>query len=343
MTNNEEKIAVVSYSTGKDGLAALLIALDEYGPDRVVCVSVDTGNEHEFFHTHLDYTRQRLNIKIDVLRADFTSDIERKRKYIAEKWPGKGVSDDVVERALKHLHPTGNPFLDLCMLKGRFPSRMAQFCTQELKKKPLDAYMTALMGQGYKWSQLESWRGIRRDESAKRADAQEHEVGDWIIRHPIAHWTAQQTVDFVKSRGVELNPLYSMGMGRVGCMPCINCGKDELAEIAKRFPEHIDRIREWEELVRLASKRGFATFFATDPEYSYIEKPGWTYAPEKIDVEGAEPIIRPRWMEPDSDIYERGRIDNRVEWAKTSHGGKQYDLMRFMPANQCSSLYGLCE
>jgi Lon protease-like protein len=34
-------------------------------------------------------------------------------------------------------------------------------------------------------------------------------------------------------------------MGRVGCMPCINCRKDELREIALRFPETIERIERW--------------------------------------------------------------------------------------------------
>jgi 3'-phosphoadenosine 5'-phosphosulfate sulfotransferase (PAPS reductase)/FAD synthetase len=54
---------------------------------------------------------------------------------------------------------------------------------------------------------------------------------------------------------VKLNPLYFLGMSRVGCMPCINCRKDELLEISKRFPKYIDIKREWESLVSMASKR----------------------------------------------------------------------------------------
>ena len=38
-----------------------------------------------------------------------------------------------------------------------------------------------------------------------------------------------------------------MGMGRVGCMPCINCRKDELLEISKRFPEVIERITRFQD------------------------------------------------------------------------------------------------
>lgn len=234
---------------------------------------------------------------------------------MAKTWREEGVPEAIVERALSVLHPTGNPFLDLCTWKGRFPSRKALFCTQELKRRPLDNLMLDLIGSGH---EVSSWRGIRRDESQNRANALEHDVAaeGWKIEHPIVHWTAQQTIDFVLSRGLKLNPLYSLGMGRVGCMPCINCNKDELLEISKRFPAHIDRIREWESIVSMAAKRGLTTFF-TD---------------------------RKEGEESDSEIFARLNVDARVRWAQTSHGGRRADWIREMePAAACSSLYGLCE
>lgn len=107
----------------------------------------------------------------------------------------------------------------------------------------------------------------------------------------------------------RVNPLYTQGMGRVGCLPCINCSKDELREIATRFPEAIEQIRRFESLVSQASKRAQATFFHH------------------------------------SDGYEAGRIDQMVEWAKTSRGGVQYDIFFVQPGEPtgCSSSYGLCE
>lgn len=307
---------VVSLSGGKDSTAVVLLAL-EYAAKhncRVIFVFADTGNEHEITLAYLfDYLAPRLGVEISIVRADFSKDIARKRIYCAEKWPGKGVPDDIIQRAIAALVSTGIPFLDLCIWKGRFPSRKAQFCTQELKRYPMDAFMGDLLADG----PLESWRGIRRDESQNRKDAKSEEMTPegWKVVHPIVDWTAQRTVDFVISHGVELNPLYSQGMKRVGCMPCINCGKDELLEIARRFPAHIDRIREWESLVAEASKRGFSTFFATDTDGT----------------------------ETDAEIAAKGRIDQRVEWAKTSRGGVSYDLERFMPPSECSSVYGLCE
>lgn len=297
----------------------------------------DTGNEEEVTLEHVhDYLPRALGKPVRTFRMNFDARIAAKRIYIAEHWDRKGVPAAHIEQALAILQPTGNPFLDLCLWKGRFPSRMAQFCTQELKRRPMDDYMLSQLEAGH---EVESWRGVRRDESEARRNAKllERAAEGWAIVHPIVYWTAQQTIDFVRSRGIELNPLYSQGMGRVGCFPCINCGKDELLEIATRYPEHVARIREWERLVGLASKRGISSFFTDKMKVSKTPIAGWTH----YEPEGDLPE---RWVEPVADVLKRCTIDERVEWAKTSRGGTQYDLLRAeLPSPACSSSYGLCE
>lgn len=308
------RLVVVSISGGKDSTATAILAIEQFGVDRCRCVFADTGNEHE---ATLEYVYDYLPTvfgSVVTVRADFSREIANKRTYVATMWPGKGVPDEIVERALSVLHPTGVPFLDLCLWKGRFPSRNAQFCTQHLKRLPLDAHLLGCMAEGY---DVESWRGIRRDESARRYHTPERErvAEGYEIVHPIAAWSAQATIDFVRARGIKLNPLYSQGMHRVGCMPCINCCKGELLEISKRFPQHIEKIREWERLVCLAAKRGWTTFF----------------------TDGL------RDGETNAAFFERMRIDARVHWAATSRGGRQLDALRMAPPAACSSVYGLCE
>jgi len=314
MTELKKPLAVVSVSGGKDSTATALLAMERMGLENCRFVFADTGNEHELT---LDYVHEYLPTvvgSIVTLKADFTRQIAGKREYVKNKWPEKGVPQAIIERALSVLHPTGNPFLDMATWKGRFPSRKAQFCTQELKRRPIDQFMLDRLGEGY---DLSSWRGIRREESQNRKDAKSRELAaeGWWIEHPIVDWTAQQTVDFVIGRGVRLNPLYSLGMKRVGCMPCINCGKDELLEIAKRFPEHVARIREWESIVCRSSKLAWTTFF----------------------TDGAEED------ETNEAIFKRLSIDSRILWAQTAHGGRQQDFVRMEPPAACSSLYGLCE
>ncbi|MHB8322636.1 MAG: phosphoadenosine phosphosulfate reductase domain-containing protein [Acidithiobacillus sp.] len=219
-------------------------------------------------------------------------------------------SNKAKRRALAVLHPTGNPFLDLCLWKGRFPSRMTQFCTEELKRNMAVEFQLKLIDQGFS---VVSWQGIRRGESPNRRNAKKSErIGPrlWTFR-PLVDWTAQQTVDFVRRQACPLNPLYSQGQSRVGCV-CINSGKMDLAQIAFRYPEEIARLAEWELQVSDASKRGYSTFMC------------------------------------DSDSRTDGRaifadlnIHARVRWAKGDNG--TMDLFDQLDVPVCASAYGLCE
>lgn len=221
---------------------------------------------------------------------------------------------EVVRIAAEMHKPTGNPFLDLCISKGRFPSRMAQFCTEELKTIPIT---TQVVGPMLKAGPVLQWLGIRAEESANRAKQlrfNRHESGCHVWR-PIFDWTVQQVWDQHRRHGIKPNPLYALGMGRVGCMPCINCRKSELRNIADLFPEHIDRIRQWEQVVASANKRHSATFFPAVTDPTDVDRPG-TYS----------------------------RIDTLVEWSRTSRGGRQFDLFfQKQQGGGCTSDLGLCE
>ena len=307
---------LVSVSGGKDSTASLLLALEQT-ESPVEAMFCDTGNEHPLTYEYVDYLEQKTGVKIARLKADFTAWWWRKRDYVRDKWPDKGVPQDIIESALRVLNqgPTGNPFLDLCVIKGRFPSRMAQFCTQYLKREPAEAH-TMKMLSGRKW--LESWQGVRADESANRAKLPQREVefGQWepekegfLIYRPILYWNVEQVFAQHRKHGVDPNPLYSQGMSRVGCMPCINARKSEVAEIHKRFPEHIERISEWESVVSGAAKRGFATFMAS------------------------------RGESDSKKAFAEGNIWQKVKWANNY----TEDVFDGVENNTCASAYGLCE
>lgn len=310
---------IVSVSGGKDSTALLLLAIEREA-ENLQAVFADTGHEHPQTYEYVQYLNDRV-FPIRTVKADFTKDIERKREYVRAKWPEKGVPPETVERAIDALVPTGNPFLDLCIWKGRFPSTKARFCSEELKRNPIiEQVQMPLLEQGHT---IWSWQGVRADESLARRNLPELEcVGGsdgagrlWNYR-PILKWTAEDCFAMHKKHGILHNPLYEQGMGRVGCMPCIHARKDELLEISRRFPEEIQRVAEWERMVQSASKMGTATFFAA-ASLGHHEN------------EGAQ---------------EAGHIFNHVEWSKTSRGGVQYDMLRVQNDGPvCSSIYGLCE
>lgn len=306
---------IVSVSGGKDSTALLLLAIERQ-PDNLQAVFADTGNEHEITYDYVKYISDHV-FPIRTVRADFTRQIAGKKEYVLTKWSEKGVDAAAIERAATALVPTGNPFLDLCIWKGRFPSSQAAFCSEELKRNQIITQVqNPLLQAG---DDVISWQGVRRDESRKRRNLPENEAKLtldngatlWNYR-PILDWTAEDCFAMHRKHGIKHNPLYEMGMGRVGCMPCINCRKDELLEISRRFPEAIERIKAWEEAVKQASKQQAATFFSAD---------------------GMSAVVAATQT-----------IETVVEWAKTSRGGKQYDWLRMEnDGPRCSSIYGLCE
>jgi 3'-phosphoadenosine 5'-phosphosulfate sulfotransferase (PAPS reductase)/FAD synthetase len=314
-------IHLVSVSGGKDSTATLAMALELHGRENVLGCFADTGNEHESTYDYVRYLEDATGVPIKWFRRDWADDWAHRIEYVRTQWPLKGVADAVIQCVLSvlELGPTGNPFLDLCILKGRFPARRAQFCTSELKTIPLTEYAMELIEQhGSVWS----WQGIRIDESHSRktrmqgtgacVNAFEVVGGGLFINRPILRWKASDVFDAHRAYGLKPNPLYSLGADRVGCLPCINAGKDEILNIWKRFPEHLHRIAEWERVVGLASKRKQATFFPA---------PGDT-----------------------NTAYERGNVWQVVEWSKTKRGGKLLDLFRVHDESPaCSSSFGLCE
>lgn len=304
---------VVSVSGGKDSTALLLLAM-ERGAENLQAVFADTGHEHQQTYDYVRYLEQATGVPIRWVRADFADRIAGKARYVREKWAEKGVPIDVVDRALSVLDrgPTGNPFLDLCIWKGRFPSTKARFCSEELKRNPIvEQVQIPLMDAG---DAVISWQGVRADESPARANLPETEdVGGGLLNYrPILKWSADDCFAMHRKHGIKHNPLYEQGMGRVGCMPCIHARKDELLEISKRFPEEVARVAEWEQIVAAASRRGGATFFTARSD--------------------------------DNEWAVTQNIHTFVNWSKTSRGGKQYDMLRSDDDGpSCSSIYGLCE
>jgi 3'-phosphoadenosine 5'-phosphosulfate sulfotransferase (PAPS reductase)/FAD synthetase len=310
--SEKNPIALVSVSGGKDSTATWLVALERLPKERIIPVFADTGNEHESTYEYIRYLGRRLGFSVKTVRADFTDWWWERRNYIRDVWPTKeDVPASLIERALKVFDkgPTGNPFLDLCLIKGRFPSRTAQFCTDFLKKQPLNRYLNEMVAEH---GAVESWQGVRADESARRRNLPERETfadsGElFSIYRPILRWNVEMVFEQHRKHNVEPNPLYKLGMSRVGCMPCVNANKDDVLEISKRFPQHIERIAEWEELVGVVCRAGMATFFAPLKEGQ---------------INGIRDV---------------------VQWSKTARGGVNLDMFRGQESESCSSRYGLCE
>lgn len=201
---------IVSFSGGKDSTALILWALENVGQFDVIFA--DTGWEHPITYQYVDEIEQTVLKKHGCKLHRVKS-----RKY-------EGFEDLAVKRKI-------------------VPSTKARFCTQELKLYPIHDFIHS---NEFNNERTTMYVGVRAEESPSRAKLAEEAFdidyyGCWIKR-PLLRWSSQDVFDIMKKHGVEPNPLYKMGMKRVGCMPCIMSGLKEFKEISIRFPEVIEKV-----------------------------------------------------------------------------------------------------
>lgn len=199
---------IISFSGGKDSTALVLWAIEQgLDFDTVFC---DTGWEVQSIYDYIKYVVDTFIMpgSLIVLKSD--------------KYDGMA---------------------DLCEKKGRAPSTMARFCTEELKVKPMIEYVNSIEGEKI------VYQGIRAEESPRRAAMQQNgfsEIYNCEVRRPLFHWTHQDVFSIHQKHNCKINPLYMKGFARVGCMPCIMARHGEMRQIIKQYPERIDAIREIE-------------------------------------------------------------------------------------------------
>ncbi|MCP3921688.1 MAG: phosphoadenosine phosphosulfate reductase family protein [Desulfobacterales bacterium] len=212
---------VLSISGGKDSTAMYLYALErgiEFLP-----IFADTGNEHEITYDYVKTLHEKTGgPEVKIVKADFSSRILKRRMFISRDQRKKKLrySNKMKKRILENLYPSGNPFLDLCMLKGRFPSTRARFCSQELKGLTIYSEVFESLADN---NIILSWQGVRADESRERANYRVSEIdkknNNIINYRPLLKWDVQRVFQIHKKHEIRPNPLYQKGFSRVGCFP----------------------------------------------------------------------------------------------------------------------------
>lgn len=294
---------IVPISGGKDSQATAIWCRNHIQGE-LTYVFNDTGWEHEKTYHHLLYLQECMNIEIIVLTN---------KKY-----------------------PAG--MVDLVRKKGRFPSTMARFCTEELKTKPMIDF---ILEQN---DDMIVYQGIRAEESKNRAkmemaedyfryyfepiwvdegtgigkfrDYRRREVKYFaefyktIVMRPIFKWKVNQVFDYIKEYGQTVNPLYFTGVKRVGCYPCVMCQLAEVKIIAQNDPERLDEIADIETEVDM-------TFFPID------------YIPERF---CSKPVVRKDGVPAKAPLIE--------DVKKYVYDANQLEIFE---APACQSIYNICE
>ncbi len=230
---------IVTFSGGKDSMAALLWVRNNLTKD-FITVFADTGWESEITYQYIHEVSQKLDLNLVKIK-----------------------STEV------------DGFVDMTIKKKRFPSSQARFCTEILKIKPTIDFILDEVNEDVLIVQ-----GIRADESHSRSlmskqctffkyyfqpygknkegkpkfhTYRKKEVlnfrrnhSDDILR-PVFDWKAQEVMDYILENGFDPNPLYSKGMKRVGCFPCVMSTQQDIKSIMNFFPERIQELKDIEE------------------------------------------------------------------------------------------------
>lgn len=199
---------IVSVSGGKDSTALYLWALERFGRDGFKAVFADTGHEHP---VTLNYLRN-----LPTLASG--PEIQWCKRNFSKELRAKGIE------------PSSVPFLDMLLIKRMMPSGRHQFCTTELKLEPIREWIESVRGD----EEIRLYLGIRAEESARRAKmplVEENDYYDCWVERPLLNWKVDEVFAIHAKHGVEPNPLYKSGQSRVGCYPCINANKNDLAHL----------------------------------------------------------------------------------------------------------------
>lgn len=247
--------------------------------------------------------------------------IEHTRVFADTGWEAAETYDYLrgeLTRVIGPIHEVRGPrpFAELAVYKGMFPSRLRRFCTEQLKVKPIAAYLNALPDEPV------NAVGIRAAESRARAqmpEIEEQRGFDCEVWRPLLDWSLADVIAIHKRHGLAPNPLYLKGASRVGCWPCIFARKAEIKQVAELTPERIDEIRALEQRV------------GDEAEARWAAKGG----------DAGDGFHRPT-------MFHRGAagdafmaIDAVVEWSRTSRGGRQFEL--FAGGADGCMRWGLCE
>ena len=235
--NLEEK-AIARYKMASD------LSFQITGQPLVVCYSGGKDSEA------LLHLAQRAGIPFEVLHNHTTADAPQTVYHIRKVF--HRLECEGIKCAIETPVYKGQPttMWDLIPKKLMPPTRLVRYCCEVLKEHGGEG---RLIATGVRWAEsvARKKRGalevthrdpkkklvLMNDNDEARREFEVCTLKGKRIVNPIIEWFTQNVLDYCESLHLEMNPLYSMGFCRVGCVGCPMAGNARKMEF-QVFPTY---------------------------------------------------------------------------------------------------------
>ena len=251
---------IITLSSGKDSEGTLWWAYNTLPFDSWEVVFDETDWDKQEVYDHLKYLESRVGKKFIVIKS-------------------KGFRDKLtleLQEKIIEIFGGENVFAEMVIAKKRFPSTKARFCTVELKSKPMIDFILdevkedVTIIQGVRAEESEARRNLKiSDEYFKfylepygydkkgkplfhtyrkaeiLAHLDKYEVN---VHRPVLKLSANEVFNIIFENNSPGNALYKLGLSRVGCWPCVNCGIGEIKIVSEIDPGRIEQLEQLEQL-----------------------------------------------------------------------------------------------
>lgn len=135
--------------------------------------------------------------------------------------------------------------------KNGMPTRLARYCCRILKETKAAGY-TVIDGIRHQESRKRSTykevsklhRGLYTNNTLSNMESSHFQCVDGkdkIMLHPILNWSEADVWNFIRKKGLSVNPCYA-DVDRIGCMFCPFGRKKQLRFYRERYPRYYDRL-----------------------------------------------------------------------------------------------------
>lgn len=227
---------------------------------------------------------RRAGVKFCVVHNHTTLDMPETVYYIRRKfkeWEAQGIP-------CKIYYPKMT-FWSLCLHKKMLPLRQTRFCCAELKERnDIPELRFALRSFGVRKAESIN-RSKNRDsiETRNREDYKDFQkfhfdntedvkqmgacyTNSYFFVNPLAYWSNDYLWAYIDSEKVEVNPLYSQGFDRIGCICCPMASTCQRQRELARYPKFEKRfVKLADDIIQLRNAQGLSNRFnfKTGQEY----------------------------------------------------------------------------